>query len=84
MDDIEYSSKIISLPISKEAHSITLPANSQLAGIRFHPGVDTANFGDIYDKPFTVKNCTGIQELQAIVGRIMNISEHYARISTNG
>ena len=72
LDDIECSSKVILLPVSKEAHSITLPPNSQLAGIRFHPGVGTAILEN--DSP-------RLNELQTIVEQLMNTPEHYARMS---
>ena len=81
LDEIECSSKIILLPVSKEAHSITLPPSSQLAGIRFHPGVGTAILGDAYDKPIPVNDSPRLNEFQVIVEQLMNTSEHYARMS---
>ncbi len=39
------------LPVKKQAENIVLSPGAQLAGIRFHPAVGYAVFGQHYDKP---------------------------------
>ena len=81
LDKIQYSAKVLLLSVSKQAHSITLPAGSQLAGIRFQPGISFGIFKTHCDKPIALKEGALSLELQAIVNRLVNTPDHYARIS---
>ena len=68
------------LPVSQRAHSITLPQGSQLAGIRFHPGISFGIFGHRYDKPAALTDCTLLFEFQALAHHLSNTLGHHARI----
>lgn len=80
LDETQYSDRVILLPISKHAHSVTLPPGTQLAGIRFHPGINFGLFGKLNDKPVTVEDCALLSEVQAIAIHLMKTPGHYARI----
>jgi len=70
------------LPVSKEAHSVTLPPGSQLAGIRFHPGISFGVFRTLEDKPAAINDCIPLYELHTLASHLVNISGHHARIVT--
>jgi len=80
LDKTQYFDRVILLPISKQAHSITLPPGSQLTGIRFHPGISFGIFGKCHDKPVALEGWTQQSEVQTIVSRLINTPGHYARI----
>ena len=80
LNETKYSDSVILLPISKQAHSITLPPGTQLTGIRFHPGISFGLFGKCHNKPVTVDDYSLQPEVQAIANRLINIHGHHARI----
>ena len=47
LSDTLLSSSVILLPVSKQAHTISLPPGSQLAGLRFHPAIIFGIVGNI-------------------------------------
>jgi len=81
LNDSQFSEKIILLPISMEAHSITLFPGAQLAGIRFHPGIGTGVFGAQNDKPMILTDCNQLQGLQSTIVRLEKAFGHQARIA---
>ena len=56
LSETQLSSSVILLPVSKQAHTITLPPGTQLAGLRFHPAISFGIFGKHYDKPTEINH----------------------------
>ncbi|MDN4503259.1 helix-turn-helix domain-containing protein [Alteromonadaceae bacterium BrNp21-10] len=66
INDKNFSSGAVLLPVSTQAHSVTLAAGTQIAGIRFNPasgGVDNSQW-------------------QGLVTQLKVVQGHYARITT--
>ena len=80
LDENLYSTGEIVLPVSKQAHSVTLPPGSQLAGIRFHPGISFGIFRRHYNKPVAVKDYVLQPELRAVASRLVYTPGNQARI----
>lgn len=80
LDDTLYPTGEIVLPVSKQAHSITLPPGSQLAGIRFHPAIGVDILRGNEDKPAAVKDNALQSKLRTISNRLVNTSGNQARI----
>ncbi|MDH5232270.1 MAG: helix-turn-helix domain-containing protein [Gammaproteobacteria bacterium] len=76
-----FPSGVILTPVSKSAHSITLPANAQIAGIRFYAGVGFDIFQRHYQRPMLLDGDNEHGELQKIHARLRKLDNNTARIS---
>lgn len=80
-DNASYPASVILQPVSKYAHSLTLPANSQLAGIRFHPGVSFGVFKTSYEKPAVMSDVEPLPGTHDLASRLVETDGHQARIA---
>lgn len=80
LDKTQYFAGVIQLPVSKQAHSVTLPSGSQLVGIRFHPGIHFGIFGTWHEAPVAVKDGALLPEFQETMDCLADTPSHYARI----
>ncbi len=80
-DNACYPAGVILQAVSKYAHSLTLPANSQMAGIRFQPGVSFGVFKKCYEKPAIMSDFESLPGAHALAGRLKTTNGHLARIS---
>lgn len=79
LDNTCFAPGVILLPVSKQAQTITLPAQSSLAGVRFHPAIGFGILGAIYDKPTEMQ--IGSNDpllLNSLYARLNNVAGHYA------
>lgn len=82
LNDTRLSDKVIILPVSKQAQSITLPPGSQLVGVRFHPAISFAIFGRLYSHPRVIKAEEDTHlSLHSLCFTLENTQGHYARIT---
>ena len=82
VDGVKYSTGIFLLPISKQAHSVFLPAGAQLAGLRFHPAIAFGIWRKHYEKPTALKIENDFAAtLQLVFNRLVATNGHNARIT---
>lgn len=76
-----FSSKILILPVSKQAQLIILSPGTRLVGIRFHPAISFGFLGKIYHQTTEVKYEDDIFDLYSIYNQLQqSIAGHYSLI----
>jgi len=81
LNDIEFSSGVVLLPVSKQAQLITLPPGSQLVGVRFHPAISFALLGTLCQQPITLKVEDDFSaELYLLYRQLKDVQGHYSKI----
>ena len=82
LDDIKYSANQIVLPITQQAHSISLPPGSKLCGFQFHPGVGYSFLGGHCDQAVVAEDHFPSlpYDLRAVAEKVSRASGHYSRM----
>ncbi|WP_338626425.1 helix-turn-helix domain-containing protein [Agarivorans sp. OAG1] len=80
LEDKSYSSGVIVLPVNTTARSITLSADTQLAGFRFNPGVSVGFFGKLVRRDAEDIDASLLKKLQLLHQSLVTTSGHNARI----
>lgn len=83
LNDIPFSAGVLLLPVSKQAQQITLPAGSQVVGIRFHPAISFGMFETLYEQPTVLNIADDFSfELYPLYRKLGNAQGHYAQLTT--
>jgi len=76
-----YSPGVILLPISTQSHSVSMPAGTIMAGVRFHPAVGYHLFGQRFEKAQPMAtSCALYPQAQALWLRLQKTTRHQQRI----
>lgn len=75
-----YAAGVIVLPVNTTARSITLTADTQLAGFRFNPGVSVGFFGKLVRCDADTIDSSLLQKLHVLQQCLVHTAGHNARI----
>ncbi|BBN60541.1 AraC family transcriptional regulator [Hydrogenovibrio marinus] len=80
MDDSLFTEKVILSPVETRSHSKTWQPGTQLAGVRFYPGVGFGIFGELYDQPLGLPESDLNAELKTLHHALAKSPNHFSRI----
>jgi len=81
LDNARLAPGVVLLPISKQAHKVTLLPGAQLAGLRFHPAIGFSVFGTVFEEPTVLQNSNDDPLLLLpLYAKLSNIEGSYAQM----
>ncbi|WP_432458960.1 helix-turn-helix domain-containing protein [Agarivorans sp. QJM3NY_25] len=80
-DGIPYSAQALLLPISKQAHTIMLSSGTQVAGVRFQPGISVDILRTQFEQSVAQQDNKQQRWLQRMANRLQYTPHHQARIT---